>query len=414
MVTLHVPQHRVMGVLQAKKEESAMDAATLIREALSHPIGSGCLRDLAYGKQRILVITSDHTRPLPSRVTLPLLLEEIRRGAEHAEIRILVATGMHRAPTTDELREKYGEEMLRREQFFIHRCDQEEGLRYFGQLPSGGELWLNAMADWAQLVVAEGLIEPHFFAGFSGGRKSILPGIAGRKTVLYNHNACMIGDLRAAAGCLMDNPIHQDMTAAARLAHLAFILNVLIDDEKRIVAAFAGDPELAHLAGSRVCKDKMSVPAAQADIVVTSNGGYPLDQNMYQCVKGMTAGEACVKQGGIIILCAALGDGHGGEAFFRYFSNGLPAEDVENEILAVPPDQTQPDQWQAQILARVLKKARCIFVSGPENRELIERMGMAWAETPDCALNLAEQMLGCENASVCLIPDGVGILIGNK
>lgn len=158
----------------------------------------------------------------------------------------------------------------------------------------------------------------------------------------------------------------------------------------------------------------MSVPAAQADIVVTSNGGYPLDQNMYQCVKGMTAGEACVKQGGIIILCAALGDGHGGEAFFRYFSNGLPAEDVENEILAVPPDQTQPDQWQAQILARVLKKARCIFVSGPENRELIERMGMAWAETPDCALNLAEQMLGCENASVCLIPDGVGILIGNK
>ncbi len=176
----------------------------------------------------------------------------------------------------------------------------------FGMLPSGGRLRLNAIVQEADLIVAEGFIEPHFFAGFSGGRKSILPGIASMETICYNHNAKFIHDKKARQGSLSNNPIHLDMIFAARQAGLRFILNVVLDHNKRIVGAFCGEPEAAHETGCRYCEKLTGVEAVSADIVVTSNGGYPLDQNIYQTVKGLTAGESCVRQGGVLILCAAL------------------------------------------------------------------------------------------------------------
>lgn len=409
-LTLRLPEDRAVQVLLAHgKEDGSQDEKAVVRKALEHPIGSPRLCELVRDKKRILVITSDHTRPVPSALTLPLLLGEIRKGAADAEVRILVATGMHRPTTPDEMIAKFGTDLVAHEKFVIHRSG-EDPMSFRGILPSGGELWLNALIDWADLTVAEGFVEPHFFAGFSGGRKAILPGIASRKTVLYNHNAGFIADPKATTGNLADNPIHRDMLFAARQAGLAFILNVLLDEDKHVAAAYAGDPEAAHKAGCRECVQRTSVKGALADIVVTSNGGYPLDQNIYQSVKGMTAAEACVKQDGVIVMCAALGDGHGGEAFYRYFAERKDAHAVMDDITGVTAGETKPDQWQAQILARVLCKARCIFVTGPENRATIEAMHMLWAGNLEDAMRMADTFAG-EHSSVTVIPDGVGVIV---
>lgn len=408
---LTVADSRLQACLTPTHEQQkAVDQQELVRNALANPIGSEPLRELAKGKQKIVVITSDHTRPLPSAITLPLYLEEIRHGNPDAEITILIATGVHRFPTETEMRAKFGPAICDHEKLVVHNASDDASLVLMGTLPSGGELWLNRLVAEADLVVSEGFVEPHFFAGFSGGRKSILPGVAGRKTVLYNHNAGFIHSPASRQGNLTGNPIHRDMAFAAQTAKLAFILNVLLDGDKRIIAAFAGDPVKAHEAACALCHAQTSVPAVPADIVVTSNGGYPLDQNIYQCVKGLTAAEACVHQGGVIILSAGLGDGHGGEAFYHWFADRQNADEVMRDIVNVPADQTHMDQWQAQILARVQQKAFCIFVTGEENRQMLEQMHMGWAATLDDALAQATKRLG-EDSTVTVIPDGVGVIV---
>ncbi|MDR1892850.1 MAG: lactate racemase domain-containing protein, partial [Oscillospiraceae bacterium] len=184
------PQERLRGCLISALEEyvPAASGAELIAGALKHPIGGTRLSELAAGKQKVVILASDHTRPVPSKLILPPMLREIRAGNPGAQITILVATGCHRGTTADELREKFGEDILRRETIVIHDCDAPDAVT-LGTLPSGGKLVVNRLAAEADLLVAEGFIEPHFFAGFSGGRKSLLPGVAARSTVLYNHSA---------------------------------------------------------------------------------------------------------------------------------------------------------------------------------------------------------------------------------
>lgn len=408
---LNIDEQRLRACLTPTHEElQETDQQVLVRQALGSPIGSAPLSEMARGKQKIVVITSDHTRPLPSAITLPLYLEEIRRGNPDADITILIATGVHRSPTQEEMRAKFGAGICDHEKLVVHNASDDDSLVMMGILPSGGELWLNRLVAEADLVVSEGFVEPHFFAGFSGGRKSILPGVAGRRTVLYNHNASFIHAEESRQGNLEGNPIHRDMAFAAKTAKLAFILNVLLDSEKRIIAAFAGDSVKAHEAACRLCLAQTSVPAASADIVVTSNGGYPLDQNIYQCVKGLTAAEVCVREGGVIILSAGLGDGHGGDAFYHWFADRQNADEVMRDIQNVPANETHMDQWQAQILARVQQKAFCIFVTDETNRQMLEDMHMGWAPTLDKALQEATCRMG-EGSTVTVIPDGVGVIV---
>ena len=408
---LTVEDSRLRGVLTPTHTEHVdADQQELVREALANPIGSAPLHEIAKGKNKVVVITSDHTRPLPSSLTLPLYLAEIRKGNPDADITILIATGVHRSPTKEEMLSKYGPAIVENEKLLVHNANDDSSLVFMATLPSGGELWLNKLVAEADLVVSEGFVEPHFFAGFSGGRKSILPGVAGRRTVLYNHNASFIHARESRQGNLDGNPIHRDMAFAAETAKLAFILNVLLDGDKRIIAAFAGDSVKAHEAACALCRAQTSVPAVEADIVVTSNGGYPLDQNIYQCVKGLTAAEACVREGGVIILSAGLGDGHGGEAFYHWFADRKDADEVMRDIVNVPAGETHMDQWQAQILARVQQKAFCIFVTEEVNRAMLEDMHMGWAPDMDTAMAMAGARIGAE-ASVTVIPDGVGGIV---
>lgn len=410
--TINLDESRIKGILSSKAEEflTGKTQEEIVRDALNKPFGAQKLSILAEKARKILLITSDHTRPVPSKITLPILLKEIRSLNPDVKVKILIATGFHRATSLEEMAGKFGTRLVEQEDIINHDSRNKDNMLFKGILPSGGELWLNSLVDWADLVVAEGFIEPHFFAGFSGGRKSILPGIAAEKTVLANHCSKFIASSDARAGKLTDNPIHKDMLFAAEAAKLAFILNVVIDSQKKIINAFAGHFRNAHEKGCEFVQKLAEVEAAEADIVITSNGGYPLDQNIYQAVKGMTAAEACVRKNGVIIIAAACNDGHGGEEFYRWFSKASTPEEVVKRISSIPQDETVADQWEAQILARILTKAKVIMVSDECSSSLIRDMHMTYAADLEQALQIAERQVG-KNAEITVIPDGVGVIV---
>lgn len=401
----------VKGVLTSHAEsyKTSKTEEELVREAINNPINSPKLEDLVKGKNKIVIISSDHTRPVPSHITMPIYLETIRKGNPSADITILIATGMHRPTTKEELINKYGEKIVREEKIVVHNAYNDEDMAFKGILPSGGELWINKIACEADLLVSEGFIEPHFFAGFSGGRKSVLPGIASKKTVLWNHNAKFIASPYSKSGSLKDNPIHKDMVYAAKAANLKYILNVVINSEKKIIYAVSGDLEEAHKVGCDFVLSLAKVDSVKSDIVITSNGGYPLDQNMYQTVKGLSSGEACVNDGGVIIIASSCVDGHGGEFFYHLLADYENVEEAYKNICDVDPSKTEFDQWEAQVLLRILVKAKVIVVSEDCDPKLFTDMHMMHANTLSEALNMARSIVG--NKKITIIPDGIAVIV---
>jgi nickel-dependent lactate racemase len=382
----------------------------LVERALAAPIGSPRLCELARGKKNIVIIASDHTRPVPSKVIMPAMLSEIRSTNPDADITILIATGCHRGTTRDELVGKFGEEIVAREKIYVHDCDEREKLVNIGKLPSGGDCERNSIAYNADLLVAEGFIEPHFFAGFSGGRKSVLPGISGRSTVLANHCGEFIAHPCARTGILQGNPIHEDMLWAAKTAKLAFIVNVVLNAEKQVIYASAGDSEAAHKAGTDFLSSLCSVDAIEADVVITTNGGYPLDQNVYQSVKGMTAAEASVREGGVIIMLAKCNDGTGGDHFYRQMAEESDITQTMAKILERGRLQTLPDQSMTQILGRILMRSTVVYVSEMPD-DIIEQMHMIPAHSIEQAMDIAKARLANPNPTVVAIPDGVSVMV---
>lgn len=412
-IELEVDDNVDILVSQAGEFKAEKSEEDLVRDALLNPIGSEKLSDLVKGKEKITIITSDHTRPVPSHITMPILLEEIRSTNPEADITILIATGFHRPTTHEELVNKFGEEIVNNEKIIVHKSGVDEDMVELDRLPSGGRLLLNKHAINTDLLISEGFIEPHFFAGFSGGRKSVLPGVASEKTVLANHCSKFIASDYSRTGILDENPIHRDMAFAAEQARLAFILNVVIDAEKKIINAFAGDRVKAHAEGCDFVRGLSTIEGVNADIAITSNGGYPLDQNVYQSVKSMTAAEAAAADDGIIIEVSRCNDGHGGESFYKTFKEAADPKDIEDRVLQIPMEETIADQWEIQILARILVRHKVIFVTDPENKQLIEDMHMTYAESLDEALKIAKEIKG-EDAKVAFVPDGVSVIVNKK
>ena len=410
-ISAEIPGERIQAVLRSHLESyiPATGESELVEAALASPIGSATLEELAKGKEKVVVIASDHTRPVPSKVLMPPMLAAIRRGNPQAKITILIATGCHRETTREELIDKFGQEIVDQETIAMHISSKQEEMVTLGTLPSGGVLRINRIAAEADLLVSEGFIEPHFFAGFSGGRKSVLPGIAAKETVCWNHNAEFIASPFARTGILEGNPIHKDMIYAARKAKLAFICNVVINAKHQVVGAFAGDCEQAHIAGTEFLKDLCGCAKELADIVISTNNGYPLDQNIYQAVKGMTAAEATCKDGGVIIMAARCNDGHGGESFMRTISAEKSAGEILAEIEATPKECTVPDQWESQILARILSCFRVVLISDADPK-MIKAMKMHPAKDIAEALSIADTLLGYPG-SVTVIPEGISTII---
>lgn len=410
-LSLNISDDKINGILESEIHhyKREMSQTEIVKDSMKNPINSKTLSQLSKGKDKIVIIASDHTRPVPSKIIMPLMLEEIRSTTPNADITILIATGCHRGTKKEELVTKFGNEIVAKENIIIHDCDESE-LVEIGILPSGGKCIVNKLIMDADLLVSEGFIEPHFFAGFSGGRKSVLPGVASRETVLANHCSEFVAHKKARTGILKNNPIHEDMLWAAKKANLQFIVNVIIDSNKEVIHCVSGDCERAHIEGCEFLSKLCRVEKKLSDIVISTNGGYPLDQNVYQAVKGMTAAEATVNDNGVIIMVAKSNDGIGGDHFYNQLANEEDINKTMDIFLSRDRNQTVPDQWQTQIFLRILKKVKVIYVSEMES-EVVEKMHMIPAKTIDEAINKANDILKNKNSKITIIPDGVSVMV---
>lgn len=384
-----------------------------IKEAINNPISCSPLKSIIREKQRlnqICVVVSDATRPLPSHLILEVLIEELNSyGIEDDRIVILIATGLHRPSREEEIGRILGNKLKNRLKVQDHKATDRESLIYLGKTSNNTPIYVNKLYYESDVKILTGYVEPHFFFGFSGGRKSLVPGIAGTETIQLNHSAQNISSPYSRFGRYKKNPMHKNAIEIARLVGVDFIINICIDEKHRITKIAAGDLEKAHdkLVEYQV-KNIFKKITEPYDIVICGNGGYPLDLNLYQAVKSMAIGEMAVKKGGTIISINECSDGIGeGQDEFRalLFSEMKPAE-LYHKILTK--EIIVPDQWEIQILARILMKAD-IFVISQLNENELGNIGLKYAKNVEEAIRLSLERHG-DDSHILLLPNGPQIL----
>jgi nickel-dependent lactate racemase len=379
-------------------------AESLVRVSLEHPYAAPGLRKLLAGERKVAVLVTDKTRATPNELLLRVLLEHMHAsGVRKEHVEIIVATGLHEPHSASEIEELVGKEIASEYRVYSHNSDDEAALKRLGKTSFGTEVYVNKDVVETDIVVGLGLIEPHFFAGYSGGRKLILPGVAGTRSVYQNHSFKMLAHPRADYGYLEGNPVHEDMVEAAKmLRNFRFIIHVMLDRERRVVDVVAGDPYAAHLEGVRRLESYVKVPVPyEADATIVTNGGYPLDRNLYQAVKGMVTGSRVTKLGGIIILLSECRDGVGHENFRALASMSKDPIKILDYIRVNEPLR---DQWEVQKLEQVLVKNKVIVVTRGVKDSVLEEMNLIPASTIDEALETARRLTPLK--SVIAIPEG--------
>jgi nickel-dependent lactate racemase len=381
------------------------DEGATLADALSHPIASAPLADLIASHGEIAIVFPDVTRPMPSSRVLPVLLGHLQElGVPDDRIVLLSATGTHRANTRAELIEMIGLPLLDRYEVVNHDCRDKSSLTLVGRLADGVPVWLNSRYVAATTRILTGFIEPHFFAGFSGGAKGCCPGLAGLETVLECHNLARIGSPLASYGVLDGNPVQEMVVAALGLAPASFSLDVTINSHRQITAVFAGALPQSHRQGCEfVRKTAMQPVARRFDIVVTTNSGYPLDQNLYQTVKGMAAAARIVAPGGAIVVASECRDGlpNGG-----HYARILGASASPDDALAhlAPPGSTIPDQWEVQVQAIIQRQARCLIHTSGLTDEQVRSALLEPAPSVEAAVS--GLLRDRPNAQIAVLPQG--------
>ncbi len=401
---IDVPDHAT--VVEAAFVPGLADEPEALRQAMRAPIDSPPLRELVGPGQTVTIVHSDITRPMPNDRVLPVLIAELETaGIRSEDITLLNGLGTHRPQTRDELIGMLGEEIVANYRCLQHDCWDDENLVPLGETLFGNPVRIDRQYMEADIKILTGFIEPHFFAGFSGGPKAVLPSIAGIESVMSNHGAGMIGAAEARWGVTRGNPIWEEMLDAAQKTDPTFLLNVTINRDREITGIFAGDLEKAHAQGCEFCRQSAMVPVPHAfDIVITSNSGYPLDLNLYQSVKGMSAASEAVRQGGSIIVAAECWDGlpdHG------EYARLLRSADQPADLLAQiqQPDFHAHDQWQVQVQALIQAKADVYVFSDGLSDEQIR--GALLHPSADIEATLAELIARYgPNTSICVLPEG--------
>src|SRR6185437_1158151 len=314
------------------------------RRALREPVAGPPLREQVRPGQTVAISACDGTRPQPRQLMIPAVLDELDGIVRPDDVTVLVATGTHRANTRDELVEMFGAQTVDRVRIVNHDARDDSTLQWVGTFGAGVPVWLNREWCAADVKITTGFVEPHFFAGFSGGPKMVAPGLAGLETTLVLHDAARIGSPDARWGVLEGNPVHDDIRAAARACPPHFALDVLLDGQKRVGQAFGGELFAMHRVATGVARETAMCPVpAPFDVVVTSNAGFPLDQNLYQAVKGMSAAAQIVRPGGAIIAAAECRDGFPDHGDYRSELVAAPSIAALLEGIAARP-RTVPDQ----------------------------------------------------------------------
>ena len=393
-----------VDVIRPEHVEALAGQAGAVQHALRGPIHSRPLREMVKPSDTVSIVCNDITRPTPYQVILPVLLDELGQVPDDA-VTLLIATGTHRANTVDELKGMLGERMVNRFRIVQNNAHDRDSHALMGTTASGNEVWIHKEYLRCTVRILTGFIEPHFFAGFSGGGKACMPGLAALETILRNHGARNMDHPMATWAVTHGNPIWEGIREATLMTSPLFLLNVALNREKQITGVFAGDMDQAHERGCAFVKQHaMSPVKAPYDIVISSNSGSPLDLNLYQAVKGMSAAAQIVKKGGAIILAADCWDGipeHG--EYKRLLFDAANPRSLLARVRAE--DCHCQDAWQAQIHALVCEKADVHMFSHHLTEEQIERAMLKPCRDIARTVDRLLKSYG-RGASICVLPEG--------
>jgi nickel-dependent lactate racemase len=395
----------VTTVVQPMPQTGAAQPVEALRRALRAPVAGPPLRQRVRPGQTVAISACDGTRAQPRRQMIPAVLDELEGIIRAEDIVVLVATGTHRANTKAELLHMFGPEVVDGVRVVNHDARDQASLRWMGRHGDGVPVWLNEHWVEADVRITTGFVEPHFFAGFSGGPKMVAPGLAGLDTVLVLHDARRIGHRRATWGVLEGNPVHDDVRAIAAATGVTFALDVVLNQQKQIVAAFGGDVLAMHAAAAaearRVAMRRLPAPF---DVVVTTNSGFPLDQNLYQSVKGMSAAFQVVRPGGTIVCAAECRDGFPDHGPYR--QTLASASSPQALLRAIEGrDETVPDQWQVQIQARIQSHCRVVMHTGYLSDEDLASVHLE--QTADLGATVVAALAEAgPGARLCVLPEG--------
>jgi nickel-dependent lactate racemase len=391
-------------VVEPKFVPGLPDPETALREALQSPLESPPLGELVQSDEKVGVVFCDITRPAPSHLMVPAVLDALSHVPKE-NIVLFNALGTHRPNTDEELRGMLGNELVDNYRIVQNDAFDQSTQVYLGTTGRGNDVWLNREFAKCDKKILTGFIEPHFFAGFSGGGKMVMPGMAGQQTVLRNHGAEMIKNPKATWGITKGNPLWEEVREVALKANPTFILHVALNRDKEFTSVFAGDLEAAHAAGCNFVKQTAMVPVSKPfDVVITTNSGYPLDLNLYQAVKGMSAAAQVVKKGGTIIVAADCWDGipdHG--LYGQLLHEASSPQEMLETIFA--PGFLKQDQWQAQIQAQIQLKADIYVRTDNLTDAQIETALLKPSHSIEATVAELLKKYGPE-ATICVLPEG--------
>jgi len=398
-VPFRVPKRNLACVIEPRHVDGLRDESTAVLEALRNPIGQKPLTEAVGRDDRVVVIVTDNTRACPDDRLLPPLLSELENVVSREQITIVVALGLHAPLSKDELAKLVGVDIVADYKVVNH---EPEKTVQIGTTSRGTPVKINPLVIEADFRISTGFIEPHFFAGFSGGRKSIAPGVFGIDSAYVNHGYRMIEHPLARAGSLAGNPIHEDMVEQARMAKLDFIVNVLLNKDKQITQVFAGDFERAHETGCQAAREVVGVRVDhRVDIAVTTNSGAPLDLDLYQTVKGMDTASMVTRDGGIVITASSCSSGVGPQSFVDVHT---ACENPIEVLQKIRREEPLGVQWQNQILARIQMRNHLMLRSELDD-EVVRSMWIEPVSDLDAALARAISIIG-PDAEIAVMPEG--------
>ena len=399
-------------ILEARSAKPLQNPQNEIERALDAPIGSPPLVELARGRNSAAISVCDITRPTPNHLVLPPLVARLEQaGITREHITILIATGLHRPATPDEIREICGDTVAARYQVVNHNARHLSEHRHLGVTRSGTPVYIDERFVTADLHITLGFIEPHLMLGFSGGRKLVAPGLAARETIQVLHSPKFMRDPRAVEGSIEDNPLHRELLEIAAMARHDFLVDVALGrgapGHRPITGVFAGNPAETHRRGvefvSEVMLETLDEPV---DAVITTSAGYPLDLTFYQAIKGVTAASHIVKDGGKILLLAACEEGAGAGEFSRMLRESPSDVEFLRQIAGAP---VTIDQWQLEKLALVTSKAEVLFYVPGLPREFHASLwGRAFPTAHEAIAALTSGL--SRNAAIAVIPEGPYVL----
>ncbi len=403
-LTFEIPDDANVTILEPTYQSALSNISQSLREALKNPIGAPPLGTTVKASDYVAIVFSDFTRPVPNRVIIPAILESLSHVPD-SHIILFNATGTHRGNTREELLELLGEDIVERFRVIQNNASDKSSHLMAGVTSSGDEIWLHREFLSCDYRILTGAIEPHFFAGFSGGGKAVMPGLAGLETIELNHSSRNLDNPNATWGVTHGNPIWEEIQEAALMAHPDFLVNVSLNREKAITGIFAGDMSKAHAAGCEFVRNTVMIPVSEPfDIVITSNSGYPLDRNLYQAVKGMSAASRIVTPGGSIIIAAECRDGIPTGSPFDYLLSlsGSPRRLLE---MTDDPNFRHPEMWQARILSTILRKADIHLYTESLTDTEIRKAWLNPCRSIKSALSQLREKYG-EDARICVLPEG--------